>query len=120
MVFGQLVIGPPGSGKTTYCHGMLQYLSALGRRVAIVNLDPANDVLPYTPAVDVADLVCLDTVMEELHLGPNGGEGSKQAVAAEHADTAAPDAWDCPLFLCLFCAASNWLLHFYSTCLQLH
>lgn len=74
MVFGQLVIGPPGSGKTTYCHGMQQYLSALGRRVAIVNLDPANDVLPYTPEVDVAELVCLDTVMEELQLGPNGGE----------------------------------------------
>ncbi|WIA11098.1 hypothetical protein OEZ85_011243 [Tetradesmus obliquus] len=73
MVFGQLVIGPPGSGKTTYCHGMQQYLSALGRRVAIVNLDPANDVLPYTPEVDVAELVCLDTVMEELQLGPNGG-----------------------------------------------
>ncbi|KAF6261442.1 cytoplasmic protein [Scenedesmus sp. NREL 46B-D3] len=73
MVFGQLVIGPPGSGKTTYCHGMQQYLLALGRRVALVNLDPANDVLPYTPDVDVADLVCLDTVMEELHLGPNGG-----------------------------------------------
>eukprot|EP00882_Tetradesmus_deserticola_P004442 GHRQ01004687.1.p1 GENE.GHRQ01004687.1~~GHRQ01004687.1.p1 ORF type:complete len:353 (+),score=147.48 GHRQ01004687.1:145-1203(+) len=73
MVFGQLVIGPPGSGKTTYCHGMQQYLSALGRRVATVNLDPANDVLPYTPDVDVAELVCLDTVMEELHLGPNGG-----------------------------------------------
>jgi GTPase SAR1 family protein len=81
MVFGQLVIGPPGSGKTTYCHGMQQYLSALGRRVAIVNLDPANDVLPYTPDVDVAELVCLDTVMEELHLGPNGGESSRPGQA---------------------------------------
>lgn len=31
MPFGQLVIGPPGSGKTTYCDGMHQFLSALGR-----------------------------------------------------------------------------------------
>ena len=30
MVFGQVVIGPPGSGKTTYCNGMSQFLSLLG------------------------------------------------------------------------------------------
>ncbi len=73
MPFGQLVIGAPGSGKTTYCDGMQQYLSALGRKVAVVNLDPANDLLPYTPDVDITELVCLETVMEELKLGPNGG-----------------------------------------------
>ena len=33
MVFGQVVIGPPGSGKTTYCNGMSQFLSLLGRYV---------------------------------------------------------------------------------------
>ena len=32
-MFGQLVIGPPGSGKTTYCNGMQQYLLSLGRKV---------------------------------------------------------------------------------------
>eukprot|EP00879_Flechtneria_rotunda_P006034 GHRR01006346.1.p1 GENE.GHRR01006346.1~~GHRR01006346.1.p1 ORF type:complete len:334 (+),score=112.45 GHRR01006346.1:132-1133(+) len=73
MPFGQLVIGPPGSGKTTYCNGVEQYLTALGRKVAIINLDPANDVLPFKPTVDVSELVCLETVMEELKLGPNGG-----------------------------------------------
>lgn len=31
MVFGQVVIGPPGSGKTTYCNGMSQFLSLMGR-----------------------------------------------------------------------------------------
>ncbi|KAG2446787.1 hypothetical protein HYH02_008347 [Chlamydomonas schloesseri] len=73
MPFGQVVVGPPGSGKTTYCHGMQQFMQAAGRKVAIVNLDPANDMLPYQPAVDVADLVCLEEVMAELKLGPNGG-----------------------------------------------
>lgn len=73
MPFGQVVIGPPGSGKTTYCNGMQQYLRAVGRPVALVNLDPANDVLPYTPDVDIADLVALEEVMEEFKLGPNGG-----------------------------------------------
>ena len=30
-VFGQVVIGPPGAGKTTYCNGMQQFMTALGR-----------------------------------------------------------------------------------------
>ena len=73
-VWGQVVVGPPGAGKTTYCAGMQQFLSLAGRRVAVVNLDPANDAaLPYTPAVDVGELVSLEAVQEELGLGPNGG-----------------------------------------------
>ena len=71
--FGQLVIGPPGSGKTTYCDGMAQFLRTLGRPVAIVNLDPANDELPYKSDIDISDLVCLEEVMGKFHLGPNGG-----------------------------------------------
>lgn len=73
MPFGQIVIGPPGSGKTTYCNGISQFLTSLGRRVAIINLDPANESLPYQPAVDIGDLVGLEEVQEEIHLGPNGG-----------------------------------------------
>ena len=73
MPFGQLVIGPPGSGKTTYCNGMQQFLSLLGRKAVVVNLDPANDRLPYECAVDLADLVSLEEVMSTMHLGPNGG-----------------------------------------------
>jgi len=30
-MFGQVVIGPPGSGKTTYCNGMSQFMKAIGR-----------------------------------------------------------------------------------------
>lgn len=30
-MFGQLVIGAPGSGKTTYCRGICEFLNALGR-----------------------------------------------------------------------------------------
>ena len=37
-LFGQIVIGPPGSGKTTYCTTMAQYLRQLNRKVAVVNL----------------------------------------------------------------------------------
>lgn len=73
MPFGQLVIGPAGSGKTTFCNGMQQYLTLLGRKAVVVNLDPANDALPYECAVDIAELVSLQEVQENLNLGPNGG-----------------------------------------------
>ena len=72
MVFAQVVIGPPGSGKTTYCEGMRQYLEGVGRQVAIINLDPANDALPYTAAADVRDLVSAAGAASEGELGPNG------------------------------------------------
>ncbi|XP_038567736.1 GPN-loop GTPase 2 [Micropterus salmoides] len=71
--FGQVVIGPPGSGKTTYCRGMQEFLTHLGRKVVVVNMDPANEGLPYSCAVDISQLVTLDDVMEGLKLGPNGG-----------------------------------------------
>ena len=73
MPFGQLVVGPPGSGKTTYCAGLQQFFSLTGRKLAIINLDPANDNLSYECAVDVRDLVSLEAVQKELNLGPNGG-----------------------------------------------
>ncbi|XP_010118900.1 PREDICTED: GPN-loop GTPase 2 [Chlamydotis macqueenii] len=73
LAFGQVVIGPPGSGKTTYCHAMREFLGRIGRKVTVVNLDPANDSMPYQCAVDIAELITLPDVMENLKLGPNGG-----------------------------------------------
>jgi GTPase SAR1 family protein len=70
--YGQLVIGPPGSGKSTYCHGMQQYFQAVGRKCALVNLDPANEGMAYECTVDIAELITVDDVMAELGLGPNG------------------------------------------------
>lgn len=72
-MFGQIVIGPPGSGKTTYCRGMSEFLKGIGREVVVVNLDPANDQLPYKCDLDISDLVTLSDVMDSLKLGPNGG-----------------------------------------------
>ncbi|RKO90802.1 hypothetical protein BDK51DRAFT_35791 [Blyttiomyces helicus] len=73
MPFGQVVVGPPGSGKTTYCHGMAQFYDATKRSAIIVNLDPANDGMPYTPTIDISELITLEDTMEEFGLGPNGG-----------------------------------------------
>lgn len=73
-MFGQIVIGAPGSGKSTYCYGMYQFFSAIGRKLCIVNLDPANDKLPYPKCdLDIRDFITIEEIMEELSLGPNGG-----------------------------------------------
>ena len=43
-IYGQVVVGPPGSGKTTYCNGMQQYLRLVGRSdTLVINMDPANE-----------------------------------------------------------------------------
>jgi len=76
MSFGQLVIGPPGAGKTSYCSAMFDFLEAQGRPVCVVNLDPGNDALPYsssTRLIDVTDLIGMEEVMDTFQLGPNGG-----------------------------------------------
>jgi GTPase SAR1 family protein len=95
-IYGQVVAGPPGSGKTTYCTGMQEYLRLLGRNAWVINLDPANEVpsrngssgnsndsrsqyndrngLPYDALLDVCEsVVNLSSVMRQLGLGPNGG-----------------------------------------------
>lgn len=70
--YGQLVIGPPGSGKTTYCHLAYNFYKELGRDVGVVNLDPANENMEYKPIIDVMQLITVEDVMEQYHLGPNG------------------------------------------------
>ncbi|EZA57731.1 hypothetical protein DMN91_003300 [Ooceraea biroi] len=71
-VVAALVIGPPSSGKTTYCNAMSKFLESLGRKVAIINIDPANENMEYTPAVDISELVKHEDIMEEYGSGPNG------------------------------------------------
>ncbi|XP_014482167.1 PREDICTED: GPN-loop GTPase 2 [Dinoponera quadriceps] len=72
LIFGQLVIGPPGSGKTTYCNVMSKFLESIGRKVAVINIDPANENMEYTPAVDISELIRHEEVMTHFGLGPNG------------------------------------------------
>ncbi|KIR57467.1 cytoplasmic protein [Cryptococcus bacillisporus CA1873] len=70
--FGQLVTGPPGAGKSTYCHGLHQFLTAIGRPVHIINLDPAVPNPPYPCSINITKLITLESVMDEYNLGPNG------------------------------------------------
>ncbi len=63
----------PSVGKTTYCTGMQMFLDSIERRTAIINLDFANDRLPYKATIDVRDMITLQKAMEDFTLGPNGG-----------------------------------------------
>ncbi|RWS28871.1 GPN-loop GTPase 2-like protein [Leptotrombidium deliense] len=73
VVFGLLAIGPPGSGKTTFCNATYQHLKERGRKPVVVNLDPGNDVtLPYPCEVDITTLIKCEDAMSTLNLGPNG------------------------------------------------
>eukprot|EP01147_Barroeca_monosierra_P008799 gene8799-10321_t len=97
MVFAQIVLGPPGSGKTTYVFAAGEYMKGhLGRKVCIVNIDPAceghsprcssqdtKSTVQNTGSadteesdgqlfdIDVRSLIRVDEVMERLQLGPN-------------------------------------------------
>ncbi|PKA64999.1 hypothetical protein AXF42_Ash011601 [Apostasia shenzhenica] len=73
MGYAQLVIGPAGSGKSTYCSSLYQHCETMRRTIHIVNLDPAAENFDYPVAMDIRELISLDDVMEELGLGPNGG-----------------------------------------------
>lgn len=39
----------------------------------MINLDPANDQLPYQCPIDISNLITVSDVMDNLSLGPNGG-----------------------------------------------
>ncbi|KAJ7950584.1 GPN-loop GTPase 3 [Quillaja saponaria] len=73
MGYAQLVIGPAGCGKSTYCSSLYEHCETVGRTIHIVNLDPAAENFDYPVAMDIRELISLDDVMEELGLGPNGG-----------------------------------------------
>ncbi|KAG4099993.1 hypothetical protein H8356DRAFT_1663488 [Neocallimastix lanati (nom. inval.)] len=73
MPFAQIVVGPPGSGKTTYCHGLSQLFKSTKRDCAIVNLDPANENIPYDCDIDISSLITLEDAIDTFGLGPNGG-----------------------------------------------
>ncbi|XP_050519979.1 GPN-loop GTPase 3 [Daktulosphaira vitifoliae] len=75
MRYAQLVMGPAGSGKSTYCSAIAQHFENERNPVTIVNLDPAAERFDYSPTVDIRELIHIDDAMEDelLHFGPNGG-----------------------------------------------
>ncbi|SMY25402.1 unnamed protein product [Zymoseptoria tritici ST99CH_1A5] len=73
MGYGTIVMGPAGAGKTTFCAALISHLKNNRRSCFYINLDPAAEEFQYEPDLDIKDLITLEDVMDELHLGPNGG-----------------------------------------------
>lgn len=70
--FAQVLIGPAGSGKSTYISTCVKYFNTIQRNVHCVNLDPAAGILPYTPDIDVRNVINYSNIMKNLEYGPNG------------------------------------------------
>ena len=58
-----------------------------GRKIAVINSDPANDSLLYQCAVNIEDLIKILDVMVEHGIGPNG--------------------FDCALLDCVLCLSED-------------
>jgi len=69
---GCFVLGPAGSGKSTFCHALELHAHAAQRSVTFVNLDPASEGFPFAASVDVRELVKSTELAQQMELGPNG------------------------------------------------
>lgn len=69
----QLVMGPAGTGKSTYTKVMQEHCRTTKRTMHVANLDPAAEAFEYDASFDIRDLISLSEVMEQLNYGPNGG-----------------------------------------------
>lgn len=70
--FAQVLIGPAGSGKSTYIYRTAKYFETIKRIVHCVNLDPAADTLLYEPDIDIRNVINVQDVMKKMNYGPNG------------------------------------------------
>ena len=67
-----IVSGLAGSGKTTLTAQFKEAATKAGKRVYIVNLDPAATATPYVVNLDIRDTVNYRRLMEDRKIGPNG------------------------------------------------
>lgn len=86
--YGQIVVGPPGAGKTTYCAGMQQYLRLVGRPdTLVVNLDPANESTGSTAHAHAAAHAGAEEEEEKEKHSDGGDDNGQEAHVALPYDT---------------------------------
>ena len=66
------VSGTAGSGKSLLTSKLYDYYTKNGAFVAVLNLDPGVESMPYTCDIDVRDYVDIVSIMQQYDLGPNG------------------------------------------------
>ena len=70
--YAQLIIGPAGSGKSTYCKIIQDHAYHNKRIIKVINLDPAAEIFKYKCDLDIRELININDVMNKQKLGPNG------------------------------------------------
>ena len=61
--FGQIILGPAGSGKSTYCKILQDHAESLKRDIVVINLDPAAESFKYKCDIDIRELITVVDVM---------------------------------------------------------
>jgi len=80
-----IVIGPAGSGKSTFVKHFLDFLKENNYDVKAVNLDPASDPI-YDAYADIRKFVKTEDVMKKFNLGINGALVKSMELALQHVD----------------------------------
>lgn len=88
------IIGTAGSGKSLLTAAYMEWLRLQKQDVAAVNLDPGVLKLPYTPDIDIRDVIRIEDIMEKYELGPNGALVMAADLIADQIETIAKDADD--------------------------
>ncbi len=70
-MFTVFFVGTAGSGKSTLVGRYAEFLEDMGFDVAVANMDPAAEVLPYAADMDVRQHVSARRLMRDYGLGPN-------------------------------------------------
>jgi GTPase SAR1 family protein len=86
MIGSIFVTGPAGTGKSTFCGAMKEWLQEQHFDAAVVNLDPGSDFIPYEADIDIRDFISLGKIMEDYSLGPNGAQVVAADLMLEYAD----------------------------------
>nr|UXY87273.1 ATP-binding protein [Cryptomonas sp.] len=71
-MIGQVLIGTPGCGKTSFCCLMKKIICPTEETPVFVNLDPGNNFVFSISDINIQELVYSDEIIPELNLGPNG------------------------------------------------
>lgn len=62
MKYAQLIMGPAGAGKSTFCDTIRQHCENIKRSVHCINLDPAAEEFKYPVSIDIRELISVEEV----------------------------------------------------------
>ncbi|MCL5989151.1 MAG: ATP/GTP-binding protein, partial [Candidatus Thermoplasmatota archaeon] len=86
MIGSLFVTGPAGTGKSSFSGALKEWFVESGYDVALVNLDPGAEYIPYDADYDIREMISLNDVMSQYNLGPNGAQIVASDLITENSD----------------------------------